>query len=1836
MEKDPDYSVEMEEEEEEEEETMEEEESTVVSTTTRSSRSRSVPGRMRKTSSGEIGADRASSLRSTRLSVNPDFAAKHRRFLNSVSDSLEAAADGKRSARSSRDPEKRDGRLRERAASRAGKSQDRCGKSQDQSGKTQDSCGKSQDQSGKTQDSSGKSQDQSGKSQDKPVAKTQDRSRTTSQNDSSEDNNKLVTKSLGGGSSQDKTSSKQDRSGKTSQNDSSEDNNKLVTKSLDSNGGGSSQDKTSSKSIDSSDNDTDKSVLTSSQDSSDKITDEPSMKSLESTEESTDKSTDKTVSMSSQEESDKVLDESQSSPDKSTDKSVLRSSPDETDQSQNSDEPEKDASGEEEEDDDDEDDTPLRAVRSRFRLSETRKRGREEEEGEEKEGEEQKEMEEESPKRKKRSMDKSADTAPKPIREGKDMYCWKCHREGTAVACKICPRVFHLRCLHLETTPPFDWVCPECSSTLYAENTETRSTAMKSLTLDQLCNLLKFTLARMNSYPGSEWFLKPVDTQVFKDYRSFVVNPMDLSYLEKNIKHKVYGSTHAFYADTQWLLHNSVIYNSHQSKMSNIAKVLVKICKQELDEIETCPECYLNAHTRKDSWFIEACKRPHILVWAKLKGFPFWPAKAMKTNADNLVDVRFFGAHDRAWIPIKFVYLYSKLNPGSAKNKRKSQFDDCILEVQQHIKKLRDRFGEFVYPPFKCMFDANKEEEQLEAMLPGYKAASRRYGKLLGPYRNFSSPSTSSQNEVKKEFGASAKRKLTPEKSRKKTNEDNPSSQNSSKSLDTNELDKEENNDVSREKEGEEEEDKEGKKMDSQTLSPKAENSKEKSNTDPTKGGVVTSTSSTKSVKFGEESGSKEDVDKSGEKEETKRNDDEDEEPLAKRRQLDENHHQQKPTENSPPTKTDHAASLQEKLQLMLKKEMVDSLESKEGGEEEEEEMEEDVEEEKKKEKEEEVSKKGDDDNVVDGTTTEGGEKSRVSEESSKENEKDVGELVEVQGKDDESVTNDEGKDDDNVGEKNTEDTDLGASKGGEEGLEDKENYAAIIKKEVEDVDETAEKEVVDEEVDKEADDATPHIDLTTDDHDEVQEGSKLRVIVGGKSEEKDSLKIVETKPKVLDTIRATINEVVKNADFLCSRKMEANKKLSGIVDNLNHFSKGSLNRFSKGLEKLSRNSSITIAKTIVDCDDEEDLDIDNPKLISLLRARDPNCCSPEEMERVLAPNRRKGFPSKVRRNGSTASSSCSSDVSSVEELRRICVEQELRSDDRKRPSTTPIDELTDDSYSVLDEVSGQFMKKRMEKGNVTITLISDDESPKPSKSQQRSVCLSKDVSLSIIREDNKKDLSLDMECVESDTDEIENGKRSLTGNVPVQVKPTARKSFPNAPNYGHKTTLTKTKDGGSEMSRRLSAAEVQVMNQQNGAASSSAKTSPVPSPKSASSAFYTKISKIAASSSPGSEEVQISNTMSLKIHPVESKTTGSKTSSPQTSSGSLSATVAPISSASRPVPTAVTQAARVLPQLQLKPPAQSAASGLAAGRSILRGNFGPNTARMDAMSQKVAENMMQMMEDLLQEMAQEGRHEARIKQMQLEMERSHWKYRQEMAEYKHNTDLMIMEMRAGFEAEKHRAINEVRMKCEAEKEAAINETKMKQWCALCKKEALFYCCWNTAYCNYPCQKHLITWRFRTPEESLTVMIPVPLMQEHWPQHMANCAQTNRANQEAANAKTTSPVKMLTAPFTTTTTVAGQKTVTIPPSQNHVHATTTLVTSAESNQLLSQQNSLVPLHHALPSAVTMTHQHQMTTSGGGMRMMRAPVMLRPNFAIRPPQHFMVTPRGPMPHPGFFQ
>ncbi|KAK4880797.1 hypothetical protein RN001_008943 [Aquatica leii] len=328
--------------------------------------------------------------------------------------------------------------------------------------------------------------------------------------------------------------------------------------------------------------------------------------------------------------------------------------------------------------------------------------------------------------------------------EWKDPFCWQCHHEDSNLFCKSCPRSFHQKCLKQIVTQPNHWMCPECAKIMQAENLKQRSSAMQDMTLIHLCVLLKYALKRMLQVGGCEPFIHPVNDEDFPDYKSYIVHPMDLTCLEKNIKKNVYGSPQAFEADAKWILHNSIIFNSYQSKLTSVAKSLLKICKQEMNEIENCSTCYLNANTKKKTWFVEVCPKPHVLVWAKLKGFPFWPAKAMRTNQGGLVDVRFFGAHDRAWIHHKECFLFSLKDPNSNKQK-KNDIIQSVKELELHVENLKKVYGEFRYAPYRVQYEPEHQMKQLQMMLPNYPNKL----KMRKPLNKTKTNGTASSNDDK-------------------------------------------------------------------------------------------------------------------------------------------------------------------------------------------------------------------------------------------------------------------------------------------------------------------------------------------------------------------------------------------------------------------------------------------------------------------------------------------------------------------------------------------------------------------------------------------------------------------------------------------------------------------------------------------------------------------------------------------------------------------------------------------------------------------------------------------------------------------------------------------------------------------------------------------------------------------------------------------------------------------------------------------------------------------------------------------------------------------------------
>ena len=65
-----------------------------------------------------------------------------------------------------------------------------------------------------------------------------------------------------------------------------------------------------------------------------------------------------------------------------------------------------------------------------------------------------------------------------------------------------------------------------------------RSRAMRLLSVDQLCTLLKHALTRMRNVSNVDPFTRPVDPSDFPAYKDYVTCPMDMLTIEKNVKRK--------------------------------------------------------------------------------------------------------------------------------------------------------------------------------------------------------------------------------------------------------------------------------------------------------------------------------------------------------------------------------------------------------------------------------------------------------------------------------------------------------------------------------------------------------------------------------------------------------------------------------------------------------------------------------------------------------------------------------------------------------------------------------------------------------------------------------------------------------------------------------------------------------------------------------------------------------------------------------------------------------------------------------------------------------------------------------------------------------------------------------------------------------------------------------------------------------------------------------------------------------------------------------------------------------------------------------------------------
>ncbi|XP_063159472.1 zinc finger MYND domain-containing protein 11 isoform X5 [Candoia aspera] len=214
-----------------------------------------------------------------------------------------------------------------------------------------------------------------------------------------------------------------------------------------------------------------------------------------------------------------------------------------------------------------------------------------------------------------------------------------------------------------------------------------KSIKKKNTSKQEMSTYLRFIVSRMKER-AIDLNKKGKDNK-HPMYRRLVHTAVDVPTIQEKVNEGKYRSYEEFKADAQLLLHNTVIFYGVDSEQADIARMLYKDTCHELDELQLCKNCFYLSNARPDNWFCYPCIPNHELVWAKMKGFGFWPAKVMQKE-DNQVDVRFFGHHhQRAWIPSENIQDIT-VNIHRLHVKRSMGWKKACDELELHQRFLRD------------------------------------------------------------------------------------------------------------------------------------------------------------------------------------------------------------------------------------------------------------------------------------------------------------------------------------------------------------------------------------------------------------------------------------------------------------------------------------------------------------------------------------------------------------------------------------------------------------------------------------------------------------------------------------------------------------------------------------------------------------------------------------------------------------------------------------------------------------------------------------------------------------------------------------------------------------------------------------------------------------------------------------------------------------------------------------------------------------------------------------------------------------------------------------------
>ncbi|XP_020282226.1 zinc finger MYND domain-containing protein 11 isoform X2 [Pseudomyrmex gracilis] len=279
-----------------------------------------------------------------------------------------------------------------------------------------------------------------------------------------------------------------------------------------------------------------------------------------------------------------------------------------------------------------------------------------------------------------------------------DWYCCKCQKAGAVECCEKCHRVYHPEC-HVPSSTKLKICnfCEKINTDVYPDKTELNHI------LSFTCGHLKAKLppeitnrtivfnngpivTPPNGFSGPTWVSEGEDA-----WRPGILikHHMDLAIMDAKTNKNEYNNLAEFEADAHNILHNILVYHGAHSVVGEMGNTMYRDCCYDLQEIRRCADCYRISNEKSEKfWFCIPCDPPHQLVYAKQKGYPYWPAKVMQVNG-NIYDVRFFGGHHmRANIEKVFIRpITSSLQ--SLQVKKSTAWNRAFEELKHHQNLLQ-------------------------------------------------------------------------------------------------------------------------------------------------------------------------------------------------------------------------------------------------------------------------------------------------------------------------------------------------------------------------------------------------------------------------------------------------------------------------------------------------------------------------------------------------------------------------------------------------------------------------------------------------------------------------------------------------------------------------------------------------------------------------------------------------------------------------------------------------------------------------------------------------------------------------------------------------------------------------------------------------------------------------------------------------------------------------------------------------------------------------------------------------------------------------------------------